>query len=66
MIVFFFSHDDVIFIQVFDHYRMIVRTTTLSNLKIISLKKIFCDLPESTISKLREINGDLLTAEEWK
>ena len=44
-----------------DHYRMMARTTILSN-EITSLKKKFCDLPGSTISMVKEINYDLLTA----
>ena len=48
-----------------DHYRMMVRTTTICT-EITSLNKHLCDLPGSTISKLREINYDLLTAEEWE
>ena len=33
-----------------NHYRMVVRTTTLSN------DIFFCDLPRSTISKLKELH----------
>ena len=48
-----------------DHYRMMARTTTACT-EITSLNKKLCDLPGSAISKLREINYDLLTAEEWE
>ena len=48
-----------------DHYSMMARTTTICT-EITSLNKNLCDLPRSTISKLREINYDLLTAEEWE
>ena len=50
-----------------DHYRMMAtkRTTTICT-EITSLNKKLCDLPGSTISKLRENNYDLLTSEEWE
>ena len=44
---------------------MMMRTTTLSN-EITALKEKFGDLPGSTIFKLKEINYDFLTAEEWE
>ena len=36
-----------------DHYRMMARTATICT-EITSLNKKLCDLPGSTISKLRE------------
>ena len=48
-----------------DHYRMMARTITICT-EITSLNKKLWDLPGSKISKLREINYDLLTVEEWE
>ena len=48
-----------------DHYRMMARTATICT-EITSLNKKLCDLPGSTISKLKENNYDLLTSEEWE
>ena len=44
---------------------MMTKTTTLSN-ETTSLEEKFFDLPGSTISKLKEINYYVLTAEEWE
>ena len=39
----------------FNHYRMIARVIVSPSKEITSLKKTFCDLPGSTISKLKEL-----------
>ena len=60
MIMFLFGHDDVIFMQVFDNYRMIIFYNNVTQ------EKKYCDPPGSTIFKLKEINYDHLTAEGWR
>ena len=41
------------------HYRMIARATVPPSKEITSLKKTFCDLPGSTISKLKELHSEV-------
>ena len=43
----------------FNHYRMIARAIVPASKEITSLKKTFCDLPGSTISKLKELNSNV-------
>ena len=43
----------------FNHYRMIARAIVSPSKEITSLKKTFCDLPGSTISKLKELHSEL-------
>ena len=43
----------------FNHYRMIARAIVSPSKEITSLKKTFCDLPGSTISKLKELHSEV-------
>ena len=43
-----------------NHYRMIARAIVPPSKEITSLKKTFCDLPGSTISKLKELHSEVL------
>ena len=43
----------------FNHYRMIARAIVPPSREITSLKKTFCDLPGSTISKLKELHSEV-------
>ena len=43
----------------FNHYRMIARAIVPPSKEITSLKKTFCDLPGSTISKLKELHSEV-------
>ena len=43
----------------FNHYRMIARAIVFPSREITSLKKTFCDLPGSTISKLKELHSEV-------
>ena len=43
----------------FNHYRMIARAIVPASKEITSLKKTFCDLPGSTISKLKELHSEV-------
>ena len=60
MIMFLFGHDDVIFMQVFDNYRMIIFYNNVTQ------EKNFFEIPGSTIFKLKDISYDHLTAEGWR
>ena len=42
-----------------NHYRMIARAIVPPSKEITSLKKTFCDLPGSTISKLKELHSEV-------
>ena len=42
-----------------NHYRMIARAIVPPSKEITSLKKTFCDLPGSTISKLKELHAEV-------
>ena len=49
-----------------NHYRMIARAIVSPSKEITSLKKTFCDLPGSTISKLKELHSEeLIWAGSW-
>ena len=43
----------------FNHHRMIVRAIVRPSKEITSLKKTFCDLPGSTIFKLKELHSEV-------
>ena len=43
----------------FNHYRMIARAIVPPSKEITSLKKTFCDLSGSTISKLKEPHSEV-------
>ena len=43
----------------FNHYPMIARAIVPPSKEIMSLKKTFCDLPGSTISKLKELHSEV-------
>ena len=41
------------------YYRMIAKVIVPPSNEIMALKKTFCDLPGSTISKLKELNSNV-------
>ena len=43
----------------FTHHRMMARAIVSPSKEITSLKKTFCDLPGSTISKLKELHSEV-------
>ena len=43
----------------FNHHRMMARAIVPPSKEITSLKKTFCDLPGSTISKLKELHSEV-------
>ena len=43
----------------FNHHRMMARAIVPPSEEITSLKKTFCDLPGSTISKLKELHSEV-------
>ena len=43
----------------FNHHHMIARAIVPPSKEITSLKKTFCDLPGSTISKLKELHSEV-------
>ena len=43
----------------FNHYRMIARAIVPPSREITSLQKTFCDLPGSTVSKLKELHSEV-------
>ena len=43
----------------FNHYRMIARAIVAPSREITSLQKTFCDLPGSTVSKLKELHSEV-------
>ena len=43
----------------FNHHRMIARAIVRPSKEITSLKKTFCDLPGSTIVKLKELHSEV-------
>ena len=43
----------------FNHHRMMARAIVSPSKEITSLKKTFCDLPGSTISKLKELHSEV-------